>query len=202
LHFNEADDAMVFRLESAAHHEAAHIVIAAAVGLDLRPDGVLVADNADGIAVYASIPADSNESCEAVVLASEAGWWGESRFVAERHPELPEREPPHLEDYDLSWRAMGKLTPEYLNGQSHKACYLKLRDRSKHLVKQHWLAIKAVAQAVLVQEPEPIETFVALGPWTTSKGAAIRLRGDVIVEILSRHGVVAVCRPRPAAVSA
>jgi hypothetical protein len=189
---------MALKMERAAHHEAGHIVIAAALELELRPDGVLVDDSAEGIAMYASNPTDNDASRVAVILATEAGQYAERHFVTEQQREEPESGPALLEDHIISWRIMGKLTPDYLDGELHALVYKRLQNRSKGLVAQHWSAIAAVANRLLAQEPEPVEPLTTGERWTPSTGTAIRLGGEAIVEILSRYGLRAVCRPRSA----
>lgn len=198
----QEDGAFRSALQCAAHHEAAHGVVAAVQGLDLRPDGIRIDDFARGMTFYDCFPADNDGSCESVILASEAGWWGQSRYVSEQESGGGEGEPPHLEDHDLSWAAMRKLAPGHLKGESHKNFYLQLRTRSKSLVAQHWPAIKAVAKEVLAQEPQPVGLLSTGERWTTSTGDEIRLGGEAIVKILSQFSVGAVCRPRAASVKA
>lgn len=40
------------KVKSGANQEAGHIVIAAVLGLTLRPDGLMVADTGEGLSVY------------------------------------------------------------------------------------------------------------------------------------------------------
>src|SRR5664279_4282946 len=76
------------RLAIAAHHEAGHIVIAAAAGLRLRPEGIMVDTEAEGLACYCKEPKNSDESREHVMLATLAGFFAQDRFCRERgYPE-------------------------------------------------------------------------------------------------------------------
>ena len=69
------------KIECGAHHEAAHIVIAAVLGLTLRPDGLLINVDGDGLSVYSTQPEDTDSSREAVILASEAGYSADLGFL-------------------------------------------------------------------------------------------------------------------------
>ncbi len=73
-----------------AYHEAGHIVIAAVRGLTLRPDGLMVISNGDGLSVYNTRPDDSDSSRENVIVSSFAGYWASKRFCDEHScPDLP-----------------------------------------------------------------------------------------------------------------
>jgi hypothetical protein len=53
----------------AAYHEAGHIVLAAAMGLPLRPEGVMSGEDGKGFACYWKEPDLTDSSVEANVLS-------------------------------------------------------------------------------------------------------------------------------------
>jgi len=58
------------RLAIAVHHESGHIVIAAAMGLPLRPEGIMADTEAEGLACYCKQPKDTDDSRDRVMLAT------------------------------------------------------------------------------------------------------------------------------------
>jgi hypothetical protein len=82
------------KIDRAAYHEAGHIVIAAVVGLTLRPDGLMVDSCGEGVAIYCTQPEDSDVSREAVILSTEAGCWAETRFCEEHSCSGPDANGP------------------------------------------------------------------------------------------------------------
>jgi hypothetical protein len=71
-------------LESAAYHEAGHMVIAAALGLKLRPEGLMVDPCGKGLACYCRQPDLTDATRKRVIVATLAGFAAESRFRDER----------------------------------------------------------------------------------------------------------------------
>src|SRR5438128_6753861 len=70
------------QITTAAYHEAGHIVVAAALGLSLRPEGIMVGQDAKGLACYWKEPDRTDASVEANILASFAGFYAEKRLRA------------------------------------------------------------------------------------------------------------------------
>lgn len=58
------------KLERAAHHESGHIVVAARLGLRLRPEGLNVDPAGEGLACCHKNPDNSDISKERVIVAS------------------------------------------------------------------------------------------------------------------------------------
>jgi hypothetical protein len=72
------------QITTAAYHEAGHIVVAAAWGLPLRPEGIMIGEDGKGFACYWKEPDLTDSSVEANVLASFAGFWAEKRLRSMR----------------------------------------------------------------------------------------------------------------------
>jgi hypothetical protein len=68
------------KLSAVAHHEAGHMVIAAAVGLAMRAAGFGIDPEGQGLACYCFRPEDTDVSRERVLLATFAGWYAQQRF--------------------------------------------------------------------------------------------------------------------------
>jgi hypothetical protein len=77
------------RLTIAAHHEAGHIVIAAAMELRLRPEGIMVDKGAWGLACFYKEPDESDESKESIIVATVAGYLAQKRFCEEHGYSCP-----------------------------------------------------------------------------------------------------------------
>jgi hypothetical protein len=185
------------KVECAAHHEAGHIVIAAVQGLKLRPDGLMVNLDGQGLAVYCTQTEQSDSSREAVILSTEAGYWADKRFCDERsHPGTDADGLIMYYDQIQSWEIMKTFSTEYLGGENPVRVHVKLQNRSKLLVEQHWLVIKALASALLAKGPEPMRPLKTGEHWTDSTASARYLDGKEAVEILARHGITAVCEER------
>src|ERR1700679_4173771 len=75
-----APDDIETKLSAVAHHEAGHMVIAAAVGLPLKPGGLSIDRVGEGLACYCFRPDETAVSQERVILATFAGWYAQKRF--------------------------------------------------------------------------------------------------------------------------
>ena len=64
------DENLEVEIEIAAHHEAGHIVVAAASGLQLRPEGIMVGRDTNGLACFRKESGDADIYIEAKILAS------------------------------------------------------------------------------------------------------------------------------------
>ena len=75
----EGED-LAARISAAAHHEAGHVVIAASRGLALRAEGIMVGQDASGLACFCKRPQGTDASVEAIIIASFAGCYAENYF--------------------------------------------------------------------------------------------------------------------------
>jgi hypothetical protein len=71
---------LALNLKAVAHHEAGHIVIAAARNLRLGLDGLSIDSLGEGIACYCKRPDETDLSRESVILATFAGFKAQRRF--------------------------------------------------------------------------------------------------------------------------
>jgi hypothetical protein len=71
------------RLTVVAHHEAGHIVIASALCLPLRPEGISLDPQGHGLACYCKHPDGTDVSRERVILSTFAGCFAQDRFSQE-----------------------------------------------------------------------------------------------------------------------
>jgi hypothetical protein len=181
------------QITSAAHHEAGHVVIAAALGLRLRPEGIMVGQDAQGLACYCKEPDDADASVEANIIASFAGCYAENHFRGLYGSEL--------RDYltvmwSLDWKeARGiesRLSYEYLAGRNIPTVHDALEQRAQQLVVQNWSAIECLAQVLLSKEWESRKVFKSGTQWSEAAMAKYVLR-DEIVTILARFGINAKC---------
>jgi hypothetical protein len=68
------------QITTAVYHEAGHIVVAAALGLPLRPEGIMIGEDWKGFACYWKELDLTDSSVEANALASFAGFCAEKRL--------------------------------------------------------------------------------------------------------------------------
>jgi hypothetical protein len=177
------------RVQCGAHHEAGHIAIAAAQELRLRPEGIMVDLRGDGLACYYKEPDESAISRGRIIVATLAGFRAEKRFRAESsYAERDEMDVINSDDGRDARTLMTTLPGEYWS--NHR----KLESRLEDLIEQHWLAIKALARALLAKVPEPLRPLKSGGQWSHDTKARYVL-GKEVVTILGEFGIVAVFGP-------
>ncbi len=180
-----------------AYHEAGHIVIAAVRGLTVRPDGLMVISNGDGLCVYCTQPDESDPSRVNVVVSSFAGYFAAKRFCEEHScPNLLDPLPQTSPDWKDARTVIATFSEEYLAGEGPMAVLLRLEKESKHLVAQYWGAIEALAIALLAKDPEPMRPLKTGEVWSNETGPVRYMDGGEAVEILARHGIAATCKSR------
>src|SRR5713226_1696991 len=163
----ERETPVEMRTMYGAFHEAGHIVIAAVRGLALRPDGLMVLSNGNGLCVYCTQPDESDPSRESVILSSFAGYWASKRFCEEHScPYLLDTMAVISPDWVEARKIVHKLSTEYLAGDSLMTVQLRLEKKSKHLVDLYWLAIEALAITLLAKDPEPMRPLKTGQIWS------------------------------------
>ena len=182
------------KLKRAAHHEAGHIVVAAAQGLRLRPEGLSVDPSGEGLACYCKQPDGSDLLRERISVATFAGFYAERRFCEARSYPLPDAADWFRDSLDgrEARKLISEMSVENLSERSVPVTQGKLQLQSQQLVEQHWPAIEALATALLARDWEPLRPLKSGGAWskeTTAKYVA----GDEAVRILERYGLPAVC---------
>jgi len=177
----------------AAHHEAGHAVIAAERGLRVRAEGIMVGQDAEGLACYCKQPDGTDASVEANILASFAGCYAENHF--RRQEGYPVR------DYDtlmgsLDWNEArgieGRFSWEYLAGGTIQMVHPLLEAKAEQLAAANWPAIAALAKALLDKPWEQKKALKSGGQWSNAAMAKY-LPGEEIVEILGGLGINATC---------
>jgi hypothetical protein len=183
------------KIESAARHEAGHIVIAAVQGLKLRPEGLMVDSGGRGLARYCTQPDESDPSREAVILATFAGFLAEKRFCEEHAHPFPEAMGILLSpDWVEARKLIRKLSDQYFSNENMTLVQSRLENRSKLLVEHHWRAIEGLATALLIKRPEPVKPLDSGDEWSNENSARC-LRGEEAVALLSQYGIDATCEP-------
>lgn len=179
------------RLAIAAHHEAGHIVIAAALGLPLRSEGIMVDTDAEGLACYCKEPEESDYSRERVMLATFAGCYAQNTFCgANGYPALEDSARIGSGDWYEARRIFIKLSDLYLADQGIKAAQESIERQSETLVAERWLIIETVAEALLAKNWEPVKPLKSGGRWASGELAKY-LIGDEVVNIVARFGITA-----------
>jgi hypothetical protein len=183
------------QIETAAYHEAGHVVVATALGLRLRPEGIMVGQDAKGLACYWKEPDGTDASVEANILASFAGFSAEKRLRSMRG--LQQR------DYfgvifSTDWKEarvlQGKFSPVYFGDKGGRTIHDELEARAEQLVAQHWSTIEVLAEALLSRQWEPKKPFKSGTQWSDSEQAKYLL-GAEVVEILAGLGITAQSTP-------
>ena len=179
------------RLAIAAHHEAGHIVIAAALGLPLRSEGIMVDTDAEGLACYCKEPEESDHSRERVMLATFAGCYAQNRFCgANGYPALEDPARIGSGDWYEARRISIKLSVAYLADQGIKAAHESIERQSETLVAERWPIIETVAEALLAKYWEPVKPLKSGGRWASGELAKY-LIGDEVINIVVRFGITA-----------
>jgi len=181
------------RIAITARHEAGHAAIAARLGLPLRAEGIMVGQDAEGLACYCKQPNGTDVSIEANILASFAGCYAENYFRKGQGY--------RMRDYDvisgsLDWREArgieGKFSWDYLAGKGIRGVHEILEVKAQELVVANWPIIEHLAVGLLKQEWEPKRALKSEAQWSKAELAKYLL-GHKIVEILSDLGIAATC---------
>jgi hypothetical protein len=162
-------------LEESAYHEAGHVVVASALGLDLRPRGIViyeVQNVTDGLACYWEDTAETEE----VLQALRAGQMAQMR----RFPKSDTwGSMPDIQQFATIYHA--QFGPNGLGDMN-----MKINGLVNGLLCKHWSAIEAVAKASVDSD------WIAVD--STEHPMAIRkkhLSGEALVPILAAHGISA-----------
>lgn len=183
------------KLECAAHHEAGHVAIAAAEGLRLRSEGIFVDPLGEGLGCYCKEPDGSDLSRKRIIVATFAGFYAQGHFCEERSRPAPYQDWFLYSTDGLEARTMlCDLSLGSLSNGSVPATQTDLQERSEQLVGRHWVAIKALATALLAKDWEPQKPLKSGGKWSDA-AVAKYLRGQEIVGLLAHCGIAAACDP-------
>jgi hypothetical protein len=185
--WNEAMELIGSTLEETAYHEAGHIVIASAVGLDLRPRGIYIWEEPSGITEGIACYWEDAET-EQVLIALRAGQMAQ-------HRQFPESEMrgslPDIKAFDEAVKIVF--------GQNRLGeMYETINAHVGKLLTAHWHAIVAVALAVVGSAWIPVtpDDWMPMAPHERSIFKRRKhLDGEEIVGILKKHGLSAQVRP-------
>jgi hypothetical protein len=179
------------QITTAAYHEAGHIVVAAVLGLHLRPEGIMVGEDGKGFACYWKEPDLTDSSVEANVLASFAGFCAEKRLRSMRG--LKPREYLGV-IWSTDWKEARVLESKFSNGylgdKSISAVNQQLEAKAEEIVVQYWPAIEEVAETLMTRNWEPKKVFASGTEWSQSANAKY-LTGEELVSIFVKLGITA-----------
>lgn len=174
--------------ECMAHHEPGHIVIAAVEGLRLKPEGLMVDASGWGLACYYDAPEDGDSARERNLRAVLAGFAMEKRYREQRH--YPPREEMDLtfnRDNVVARTLLGQLAGDYWANDR------RVGEQLDGLIEKHWLAIEALALALLRKNWEIIRPLNSGGQWSEpNETMAKHVPGEEAGRILAEHGIEAV----------
>lgn len=181
------------KITIAAHHEAAHAVIAAVLGRSLRSEGIIVGKDAEGLACYCKQPDGSDASREATILATFAGCYAENRFRQSQGYRVLEYERIiGSSDWFEARQLHGGFSEEYLAGRVFGEVQKKLEQRCQQLVADHWLVIEALARALLAKRWGQLKPLKSGAEWSKAEQAK-RLSGEEVVAELKSYDIDAIC---------
>jgi hypothetical protein len=179
------------QITTAAYHEAGHIVVAAALGLPLRPEGITIGEDGKGFACYWKEPDLNDSSVEANTLASFAGFYAEKRLRSMRG--FQPREYLGV-TWSTDWkeaRALeAKFSNAYLGNKSIPAVHGELEKKAEEIVAQCWPAIEKVAKTLLARNWEPKKAFESGTEWSESANAKY-ITGEELVAVFVGLGITA-----------
>jgi hypothetical protein len=166
-----------------AHHEPGHVVVAAAQGLKLRPEGVMIDPSGFGLGCFDSETYGSDEIRKRVVVAIFAGYYAERRFC--RNSSYSILEPPS-EWFRLNCDGTDarKLAPP--------SDFYDLMPEAERIVDEHWPLIKKLAVELQSRSWEAIKPLPSgFQWWNDGETMAKYIIGEELIPIMSAHGIAA-----------
>jgi hypothetical protein len=141
-----------------------------------------------GLACYHDAPEDGDSAREKNIRAVLAGFAVEKRYRQERgYPPRDEMDVALNRDNVVARTLLGKLAGDYWTNDR------RLRDQLDGLVARHWLAIDALALALLRKKWETRKPLKSGDQWSApNETMAKYLAGEEAVGILAEHGMEAV----------
>jgi hypothetical protein len=140
-------------VESAAYHEAGHIVIAAVQQIPLKDHGIHIDQKGSGFAHFKAMRPEGSRNLggearrEETIRSAQAGYIAQERFYLRFNDRLP----PSGAHFDVN--DINGLVEEMYSGRT--ACEeakVRLWNEAKQLVENRWGVIEALAQALLKKE--------------------------------------------------
>jgi hypothetical protein len=167
-------------LEETAYHEAGHIAVATALGLDLRPKGITIWEAAkdvmDGLAGYWEDETDWDKNLQAVLAGQ----------IAQRR-KFPQSDITGAKpDIDSFF----KIVREHFAGSVASNIWESVSKKANARLAANWSAVVEIAETLIADE------WISVGenehPLAKRKK---RLSGEALVAILSSHNIPARARP-------
>ncbi len=177
----------------AVYHEAGHAVVAAALGIGLRAEGIMVGADARGLACICKEPDGTDASRERIILAMYSGAFAQKAFCQKHGYSFPEELGVILGGDATEARGIEtKFSWEYLGARSIPQVDAILQQESNQLVAAHWPAIEAVAEMLATRQWESLKPLKSGGEWSKASLAKY-VSGEELVQILKRFNIDAVC---------
>lgn len=163
-------------LPETAYHEAGHIVVATALGLDLRPKGITIwearTDVMDGLAGYWDHETDWDKNLQSVRAGQIAQW---QKFP---NADTTGSKPDNDYFFNVAREHFPNTVASNLWESSTKKAYA--------LLQLHWTAVVEIAEALIAADWLPVPENEH--PLAKRKK---RLDGNQLISILIRHGISA-----------
>ena len=162
-------------MEETAYHEAGHIVIAGAVGLDLRPKGIViyeVEDVADGWAFYW----EDNQQWTDILTALRAGQLAQLK-------QFPDSE---FRGGQQDVKNFSDIVQQHFPPHSGGDMWQSISTRTKTMLDTHWAAVESVVDTAMKSTWIPVA--VTEHPDAKRKK---HLDGNTLVGILAKHKISA-----------
>jgi hypothetical protein len=140
-------------VESAAYHEAGHVVIAAVQKIPLKSRGIRIDQKGSGFSHYKAMRADGSRNLgsdakrEETIRSVQAGYIAQERFYLRFDDRLPPSGV-HSDVNDIN----GLVEEMYSDRTACEGVKLRLWNEAKQFVENHWMVIEALAQALLKKE--------------------------------------------------
>jgi hypothetical protein len=144
-----------------------------------------------GLSCYDRDPGDSDESRKRIIIASLAGFAVEGRFRDEHsYPARDYMDVTLNRDNVEARTLLTRLAGDYASNEA------SLKRRLQELICQHWLAIEALAAALLAKDWEWLKPLKSGDKWSHEKETTAKyITGEDAVKILAQHGIAGVCDP-------
>jgi hypothetical protein len=175
--------------ESAAYHEAAHVVISTVERITLRKDGIRIDQKGAGFSHYKTVQptgvtnVGSDPEREKDIRSTMAGYIAQKGYYRRFFDYLP----PAGSSYDDD-HVVNLLNEMYSNRQEFVAAKKNLSKDTEELVGKHWHAIEVLAQVLLKKEWKSQAPPSGERRWSTQL-AEKKLNGDEVVEVLQQLGL-------------
>jgi ATP-dependent Zn protease len=161
-------------LEETAYHEAGHIVVAAVLGLDLRPKGITIwevePDVMDGLARYWESETDWEGNLQSIRAGGLAQW--------RKFPQA------YIGGQKCDIANFNKIVAEHFAGAVASNMWQSEGEKADALLQAHWRAVVEIAETLIAAEWIPVEENEHLLAKRKKN-----LDGEALVSILSSHGI-------------